>query len=83
MEPYDELVGEGAYCFAKPGEVYLVYLLFQGLTELDLSAASGDWTLRWLNPRTGELTDAGTVTGGASVQLEAPGEGDFAALLTK
>jgi hypothetical protein len=83
MEPYDKLVGEGAYCFAKPGEVYLVYLLFQGLTELDLSAASGDWTLRWLNPRTGELTDAGTVTGGASVQLEAPGEGDFAALLTK
>jgi hypothetical protein len=83
MESHDELVGEGAYCFAKPGGVYLVYLPFHSSTELDLSAGTGEWKLRWFNPRTGELSDAGTVTGGTSINLITPGEGDFAALLTK
>lgn len=83
MESADELVSEGAYCFALPGEVYLAYLPFRGVTELDLSAAAGEWNLRWFNPRTGEMTDAGTVTAGGKVQLKAPAEGDFGALITR
>lgn len=36
-----------------------------------------------VQPANWELTNAGTVSGGGSVDLNAPGEGDFAALLTK
>ncbi len=44
MEPLDELVGNvkhdnSRYCFAKPGEVHLVYLPFGDRTEFDLSNA--------------------------------------------
>lgn len=41
------------YCFAKAGEIYLVYLPNGGSTELDLSDATGDFTVHWFNPRTG------------------------------
>lgn len=83
MDGHDELVGEGAYCFAKPDEVYLAYLPFGGTTTLDLNAAPGNWKLRWFNPRTGKLADVREVAGGAILKLTAPGEGDFAALLVK
>lgn len=37
MEPRNDLVGEGAYCLAKPGEVYMVYMPGGGETELKIS----------------------------------------------
>ncbi len=83
MESHDELVGNGAYCFAIPGEVYLAYLPFGETTNLDLSAAAGDWTIRWFDPRTGEMGAAEEIAAGATVQLAAPGEGDFAALIDR
>ena len=41
------------FCFAKPGELYLVYLPNGGTTDLELSAAKGTFTVKWFNPRTG------------------------------
>jgi hypothetical protein len=63
------------FCFAKPGEVYLVYLPSGGTTDLDLTSATGTFTVKWFNPRTGgELVNASvnSVRGGGSVALGDP-----------
>lgn len=83
MDTHDELVGDGAYCFAMPGDLYLAYLPFGESSELDLTDAPGDWEVRWYNPRTGELGEAEKVTGGGQVELIAPEDGDFAALISR
>ncbi len=61
------------YCFAKPGELYLVYLPNGGTTDLDLTAAKGTFTVKWFNPRTGGKLVAGAqVEGGKSTALGLP-----------
>jgi len=63
------------FCLAKTGEIYLVYLPNGGTAELDLSGATGDFTVQWFNPRTGgRLMDGSTrsVRGGAKVPLGVP-----------
>jgi hypothetical protein len=63
------------YCFAKAGEVYLVYLPKGGTTELDLSGVSGKFAVKWFNPRTGGKLANGSmkfVTAGGPVALGDP-----------
>lgn len=78
----DELVGNpkrdnSRYCLALPGELYLVYLPDGGEAKLDLSAATGTFTVRWFNPREGgALQPADKVSGGKTVTLQAPTTGD-------
>lgn len=63
------------YCLARPGELYLVYLPKGGTTELDLSAATGSYTVKWFNPRRGGALQHGSVksvSGGAKVGLGTP-----------
>lgn len=80
MEPADALAGNAAednsrYAFAKPGEVYLVYLPNGGSAELDLGAAPGRFTVAWLDPRKGGPLRAGSVSrveGGRKVALGLP-----------
>ncbi len=54
------------FCFAKPGELYLVYLPNGGTTNLDLSGAKGSFSVKWFNPRTG-----GELVNGAVKSVEA------------
>jgi hypothetical protein len=80
MEPADALVGNAAednsrYGLAKPGEVYLVYLPRGGPAELDLTGASGRFTVAWFDPREGGALRQGTVgevAGGGRVGLGVP-----------
>ena len=80
MKNADDLVGNttydnSRYCFAKAGELYLVYLPSGGAAELDLKGAAGRFGVRWFNPRTGGALRQGSVAsvqGGASVALGAP-----------
>lgn len=80
MTPDDELVVAdkgtdkipGAYCLAKPGTVYLVYLLNGGGALLDLTGVEGLYDLAWYNPRTGGDLQAGSVT-----SIEAGGKRDL------
>ena len=80
MEPADALVGNAAedncrYAFAKPGEVYLVYLPKGGSAELDLTGAPGRFTVAWLDPRKGGPLQRGSVrevAGGGRRRLGAP-----------
>jgi hypothetical protein len=60
------------YVLAKPGSVYAIYLPTGGSASLDLSGASGTFNVTWFNPRTGESTVGGTVTGGSVVNLGSP-----------
>ncbi|HEU4961558.1 MAG TPA: DUF5060 domain-containing protein [Sphingomonas sp.] len=77
------------YVFAKPGQVYAVYLPDGGTTTLDLSKASGTFEVKWYNPRTGGSLQDGTVRivqGGASRSLgKAPTDvtSDWAVLIRK
>ena len=64
------------YCLACPGREYVVYLPEGGSATVDLSAASGQMAIEWLNPRTGKTTRRAGVEGGARRRFEAPFRGD-------
>ncbi len=64
-----------AECFSNGGAAYLVYLPNGGRTDLDLTGASGNFNVRWLNPHSGgALKDrsVNSVKGGGKVSLGNP-----------
>lgn len=94
--PFQDMSNEDAlssnsnsWCLRKPGESYLVYLKSGGTTNLNLSGAAGEFTVRWYDPRNGGGLQAGsvaTVTGGGTRFLgTAPGAtgSDWAVLVSK
>jgi hypothetical protein len=80
MEPHNELVGQGAFCLAKEGEVYLVYLPDIAETVLHAKPAAQGYTVTWINPRTGERTGSGRTTEG-NILLQPPSREDWAVLV--
>jgi hypothetical protein len=80
MTNADTLVGNkkndnSKFCFAKSGEIYLVYLPNGGTSDLDLAGATGTFHVKWFNPRTGGDLASGsksTVDGGSQVNLGQP-----------
>jgi hypothetical protein len=80
MTSADELVANAEnanirYCFAKAGQVYLVYLPSGGTAELDLGKAPGTFSINWFNPRRGGPLRSGSVAeaqGGAKTPLGQP-----------
>lgn len=83
MESANALIGNAEddnsrYCFAKQGEVYVVYLPEGGEATLDLSGKRGMYSVSWYDPRSGGELQAGsveTVRGGAPVSLgQAPND---------
>jgi hypothetical protein len=63
------------YVFAKPGEVYAVYLPDGGPVDLDLTGAAGEFEVKWYDPRYGGPLQDGpvkTVQGSARRSLGAP-----------
>ena len=72
----DELIdAPGAYCLAKEGEVYLVYLP-EGTTSARIRIdGSGPLTVQWFNPRSGGSFQQGskaTIQGGGYSDLGMP-----------
>ncbi len=77
--PFWEMIGDDArtsatdaYCFLKPGEVYVVYLKSGGRATLDLAGAAGAFEVWWYDPRRGGALQVGsvrTVTGGGARDL--------------
>lgn len=82
MQPADERMGnsigaEPYWCLARPGEVYLVYLPWGGVSTIDLRDASGEFSVEWFNPRSGGTPRSGavkTVRGGVRARLGVPPE---------
>ena len=76
--------GNEAYCFAKAGLVYLVYLPDGGTRALDLNDQSGAFKLQWFNPRTGGVpSKAKPVAAGQRLVLNAPDTNDWLAVLRR
>jgi hypothetical protein len=93
--PYTEMVSNDAlasnansFVYAKAGHTYAVYLKNGGTTNLNITGASGTYTVKWYNPRTGGALVDGTVrsvTGPGNVSIgQPPSETtkDWAALVT-
>lgn len=63
------------YCFAKPGELYLIYLPNGGPATLSLSDQSGEYTVSWFNPRAGgglQESKVSRVQAGKAVSVGSP-----------
>ena len=66
MTNADLLVGNptndnSVFCFAKAGEVYLVYLPNGGSAALDLDGVTGQFNVSWFDPRSGGALKRGSV----------------------
>jgi hypothetical protein len=73
MTHHDELTSAvDDYCFARPGQIYAIYLPFGGTTGLDLGNSSATFTIQWYNPRTGDELQTGTKT-----EITGPGPADI------
>jgi len=90
MSHHDALTSaKNDYCFAKPGQVYAVYLPQGGTTHLDLGDGTATYTVRWYNPRMGGPLRIGSVTevtGPGSVAIGHPPQDtdqDWVALIEK
>jgi hypothetical protein len=77
------------YCFAKEGEVYVVYLGYVSTSTIDLSGTEGSFSVNWFNPEQGGPLLRGNVRnvkGRSVVNLGAPPKGknsDWIVLLKK
>jgi hypothetical protein len=80
-DPHDELVDHGAFCLARPGEVYAVYLPRGGRATVKL--APGRYDAHWFHCRDGVVSRIGRVTGPTWTCPKAPDLDDWAILLKK
>jgi hypothetical protein len=54
---HNQLVQQGDYCLANPGQLYIVFLR-NGSGTIDLTNSSGNFSVKWYDPRNGgELKD--------------------------
>ncbi|MFC1760714.1 DUF4832 domain-containing protein [Planctomycetota bacterium] len=83
MKSEDGLIGNSEsdnppFCFAREGELYVIYREKSDDIKLDLSKQPGDYSVKWYDPRKGgELQDGSLkkVAGGGTVSLgEAPSD---------
>jgi hypothetical protein len=75
MKPYELAKGLTGrqWALAEPGRHYLVYSSAGGKVRLNLSATRETFAARWIDPRTGAVTEANeTVRGGKKLDFSAP-----------
>ncbi len=95
-EPHDELVNHGAYCLAKPGEIYAVYSPVRPLCgnlehygyeqdcgDITIRLQPGTYTAKWFGASTGEIIPLPPVQGPVWKIPHPPGSLDWALLLEK
>jgi len=80
MKSHNELVGEGAFCLAKEGEVYLVYLAESSETILNVKGSGQGCKMTWIDPRTGKQTES-SITSETKIALKAPSPDDWVVIV--
>jgi hypothetical protein len=85
-EPRNDLLGDRepneAYCLAEVRNLqYAVYFTDGGRVRLDLSAAPGPLTARWIDIQKAAWTGEAGLRGGGHVELSPPGKGHWAVLI--
>ena len=73
----------GAYAIANPGREYAVYFPNGQPVKLDLRAAKGSFSARWLAIPRNQWTREETLNGGSSATLTPPGKGHWAVLIRR
>jgi hypothetical protein len=87
-ENHDELVTDGDYCLANPGEFYIVFLK-NGTGKINFENTHGDFTVKWFDPRNGGDLQEGKLKktkGGVTLELSgspSEPEKDWVVLLQK
>lgn len=76
MQPYDGIKGD-AVAIVEIGKVYVIYMPKGGNVAVDLVQVKGDFMARWFNPKNGEWTDIGVISGGTTQEFNAPDEYDW------
>lgn len=79
--PQSALCSTG-YCLRKADTHYLCYQPGSANFTLDLTEASGTFTVEWLECADGTVSSGGTITGGAERTLDPPGT-DYVAFVYK
>jgi hypothetical protein len=88
-DPHDELVSEGAYCLAKPGEIYAVYLPNRATTtepkrqSVTIHLEPGSYSAHWFSATTGQSISLPPAKGPDWTSPQAPDWSDWALLLLK
>jgi len=95
-EPHDELVSKGAYCLAKPGEIYAVYVPVRPLCgnqehfgydeecgDISIKLEPGTYKAKWFSATTGEIVSLPSVQGPSWKLPNPPGWLDWALLLER
>ena len=95
-EPHDELVSKPAYCLAKPGEIYAVYIPLRPLCvnveqygyqgqcgEITIQLEPGTYNAKWFSAITGDIVPLPPVQGPSWKIPNPPGWMDWALLLEK
>ncbi len=78
-----------AFCLSLSDSIYLAYLPAGGMADIDLSAATGTFSIMWYNPRTGgplQMTADSLAFGGQKQSIGPPPaqpDEDWAVLLRK
>jgi hypothetical protein len=80
-EPHDELVDNGNYCLAKPGEIYAVYLPHAG--KVTVRIEPGHYEASWFKATSGEKVALPPIETTPWTSPEAPDHEDWALLLQK
>lgn len=80
-DPHDELVNNGAFCLAKPGETYAVYLPTEGTVTINLEP--GTYAVHWFNASTGQVVPLPQVNGSSWTSPKSPDRLDWALLLQR
>jgi hypothetical protein len=82
-EPHDELVNNGNYCLAKPGELYAIYLPHGGNVTVELQF--GRYEGVWWDAHSGRKTALASINVSSApwISPAAPGTNDWALLLNK
>ncbi|MEX2263218.1 MAG: Ig-like domain-containing protein [Bryobacteraceae bacterium] len=82
MFPANHVVRKGrAFCLARPGETYALYLPSGGSVTVDLTAGNR-YQVDWFDPRAGGWKQEPAVAGGTQT-LAPPGSGDWALRLRR
>jgi hypothetical protein len=82
MHPFEPAtaLADNQWALADPGLSYLVYSMSNSTIRLDFAADSNTFTVSWIDPATGRVTDGQTVTGGGVREFRSP-IGDRSVLL--
>jgi hypothetical protein len=80
MQPQNELVRKGAFCLARPGEVYLVYIPDGKETFLNTQSVPNGYTVTWIDPRTGKHSKSDKQAGG-TLPLQPLSSDDWAVII--